>query len=54
MFKLMKQTLLAASCFEGISNFMQWYHQTVQWFSVFFIMTHERMQERYFASESVT
>ena len=28
MLELMKQTLLAVSCFEGISNFMQRYHQT--------------------------
>ena len=28
MLELMKQKLLAVSCFEGISNFMQRYHQT--------------------------
>ena len=28
MLKLMKQKLLAVSCFEGISNFVQQYHQT--------------------------
>ena len=28
MSKLMKQKLLAVSCFGGISNFMQRYHQT--------------------------
>ena len=28
MLELMKQKILAVSCFEGISNFMQWYNQT--------------------------